>query len=214
MKAAMALIAARGVDGFSLADLSRRARVAQKTLYNSFGSKEALICAAFDFFLEEQAVRFPATEKRTMAGILDQLYERCCDFMQNREWVRASNFLYFSFTVDEEIYGTLKAMALIYFDQFHKVYGDHPDFVTNNPTEYLRLQMANAAHGTVHDWLMGRISDRVFPDAVCLGVVTAMMSFVSGDLRREAGRLVERYAARLRDQPLPSQDSEASASGE
>lgn len=201
--ATMALISECGIDGFNLGDLSRRAKVAQKTLYNSFGSKETLISAAFDYFLEEQGLRFPAHEIHDLEGIISQLHLRCRDFINNREWVRASNFLYFSLTIDDAIYQTLKKMSLIYIEHFYRLYGSHPDLITSSPFYYINLQMANVAHGTVHDWLMGRISDEAFADAVCFGVISTLLAVVKGQLRDDTERMAKRFALRLRAHPLP-----------
>lgn len=205
--ATMALISECGIDGFNLGDLSRRAQVAQKTLYNSFGSKEALISAAFDYFLEEQGLRFPAHEIHDLEGIITQLHLRCRDFINNREWVRASNFLYFSLTIDDGIYQSLKKMSLIYIEHFYRLYGSHPDFITSSAFYYINLQMANVAHGTVHDWLMGRITDEAFADAVCFGVISTLLVVVKAQLRDDAERLATRFAQRLLADPLPIADA-------
>ena len=52
------MIAERGVAGFSMDDLSKRAKVAKRTLYNAFQTKERIIAVAIkesfeqDFFVQ------------------------------------------------------------------------------------------------------------------------------------------------------------------
>lgn len=203
----VALISEQGIDNFSLRALSLRARVAQKTLYNSFGSKEALISTAFDYFLSEQGKRFPLEKMRGVHEIMAQLAQRCEDFIVNRQWSRASNFLYYSFTVDDRIYATLKDMAMLYFRQYFRVHSSHPDFIAGEPSAYAEMQMSNVAHGTVHDWVMGRITDEAFPDAVCLGVVSMLASCVRGTLHTELLDL--RLTIRDRLAELPGPDTNA-----
>ncbi|WP_395001211.1 hypothetical protein [Sphingomonas sp.] len=78
--------------------------------------------------------------------------------------------------------------------------------------------MANAAHGAVHDWLMGRVCDEAFPDVICFSVILTTLVTVKDGLRAEVDALAAQYAAPPVAHPVPvqylqkDQDRDASAS--
>lgn len=59
-RVARALVAERGYDGLTMRDLARAARVAVPTLYNLFGSKDAILVAELEASARQIASRLPA----------------------------------------------------------------------------------------------------------------------------------------------------------
>src|SRR4051794_9182134 len=60
-KAARALIEERGYEGLTMRDLAERARVSVPTLYNLFGSKDAILIAELQDVAAELARSLPKT---------------------------------------------------------------------------------------------------------------------------------------------------------
>jgi len=58
-KAARKLLAERGYEGLTMRDLANAARVAVPTLYNLFGSKDAILVAELEAHARDYAARFP-----------------------------------------------------------------------------------------------------------------------------------------------------------
>ncbi len=198
LKQTLALIAEKGVDGFTLRQLSMRAEVAPKTLYNAFGDKETLIARAIDYYLDNQSETLPPVDLRNIDDIIAQLDGRCRDFIGKREWVRATNLLYFSFTIDDRIYQSLRSMALLYLHPCLELFarsGDLEDWV---PVETVESQFASTVHGITHDWLMGRLPDAQFPDAVNYSLISAMVPLVREELRQTLIVRLRGLGARLK----------------
>src|SRR5438105_2871277 len=61
MAAARKLVAERGYDGLTMRDLARAARVSVPTLYNLFGSKDAILTAELLASATALAARLPKT---------------------------------------------------------------------------------------------------------------------------------------------------------
>ena len=59
-KAARDLVAERGYDGLTMRDLAQAARVSVPTLYNLFGSKDAILVAELEAMVETIRTRVPA----------------------------------------------------------------------------------------------------------------------------------------------------------
>jgi AcrR family transcriptional regulator len=59
LKAARKLVAERGYDGLTMRDLARAARVSVPTLYNLFGSKDAILIAELEHSARTIAARMP-----------------------------------------------------------------------------------------------------------------------------------------------------------
>src|SRR3546814_3315268 len=67
------LVNEEGLEGFSMREISKRANVAPKTLYNAFGDRDRLIgCAIREVYdAVRQNVQF-RTSDRTLEGLLDR----------------------------------------------------------------------------------------------------------------------------------------------
>src|SRR3546814_14879486 len=70
------LVNEEGLEGFSMREISKRANVAPKTLYNAFGDRDRLIgCAIREVYdAVRQNVQF-RTSDRTLEGLLDRAIE-------------------------------------------------------------------------------------------------------------------------------------------
>src|SRR6266851_1962676 len=74
LREARKLLAERGIEGFAVRELCRRAEVAQRTLYNAFQSKDRVIALAIREAYEEVNQRFRyRTSAETLEGFLDRL---------------------------------------------------------------------------------------------------------------------------------------------
>src|SRR5688500_15915675 len=73
LREARKLIAETGLSGFSVRELAHRAGIAQKTLYNAFGSKENVIALAIRQYMDDFNARMTT---RFDHGTLEERLEK------------------------------------------------------------------------------------------------------------------------------------------
>src|ERR1700759_1334726 len=101
LREARKMIAKGGITTLSMDEVSRRAGVAKRTLYNAFQSKERLIAAAIQQYFDEYASRITySTEEATLERILERLIVVARRNMAIRNYTRALMNVYFSHEVD------------------------------------------------------------------------------------------------------------------
>ena len=201
---AFALLIDKGIDDFTLKELSQRAGVAEKTLYNNFGSKDEIIAKVFDYFMDSQSQRMEVANPLDIDDIIEKLSVRAVDFFHHREWARASNYLYFSTNSGEKTYRSLRDMTLIYLRPFLETHRDTGSLSAWVPVDMIEMQLANTAHGVAHDWLMNRLDDDLAPRALVFALLTIMVSVTQGELHEaiqerlaiQGQELKELFAAR------------------
>src|SRR5579862_1973223 len=97
---AQALLDERGVDGFTIRELSRRADVAQRTLYNVFGSKEDIVASAIELHFTSLLPEFPppppGADVEAYLCLMDAILERTINL---RRYATAMATVFFSPTV-------------------------------------------------------------------------------------------------------------------
>jgi AcrR family transcriptional regulator len=161
---AQALIVARGEGGFTIRELSKRAKVAQRTLYNAFGDKESIIARAIE---EHYAELFQEPTYRhksvTAKSVLQNLEKSVRDIMATREYARSMVAVYFSPRANEKIYLALKHVAATGVRNWLDAARRKNWIEEWYPVESMTDRYANAFMATIHDWLIGRIADEDLP---------------------------------------------------
>ncbi len=187
------LIAERGVTGFSLAELGKRAGVAKQTLYYAFGSKEAVVAAAILDYFEEYEAAIPY---RAAPGSLDRLIERQVAIGRRnlgiRNYVAALVSIYFGDA--PQLWSAMHAVAA----QSHRTFVSrlvetgglqgwrNPDEVVDGMVGQLFI--------TANAWVQGRIADERMIDRLVLALLTYLSGLVEGETRAEVDAALERIA--------------------
>ncbi len=158
---AQAIIDELGVEGFTIRELSRRAGVAQRTLYNQFGSKEDILASAIhDHFAGLLAALPPpaaAADFEAQLARIDALVDRTVAL---RRYATAMVGVFFSPTVDRRLYETLRWISG----------GGSAAWVPEalrtgvltklsaEDVERLSTLLINTGYANITDWAAGRIS--------------------------------------------------------
>lgn len=188
---AQALIVEKGESGFTIQELSRRANVAPRTLYNAFGDKEGIIARATE---EHYADRFNSPKywhkKITIKNIMYYIDKSVADILATREYARSMVAVYFSPNANEKVYLALKHTASriirLWIDMAIKNNMVEPWF----PIESLPDRYANVFMTTIHDWLIGRIANEDLPHHVKIEFLLTIGATLKPTHRNQIGKLV------------------------
>ncbi len=154
------LINEEGLEGFSMRELSKRANVAPKTLYNAFGDRDRLIGLAIREMYDalRYNVKFKTSDK-TLSGLLDRAIVLNRGNLKARNYAKAVATIYFAPGTHPELRDILQEMAV----------GNTSEWLTDLRTkgqlhdwvdiEHLTRHMANMEYALILDWATGRVKD-------------------------------------------------------
>ena len=158
---AQAIIDELGVEGFTIRELSRRAGVAQRTLYNQFGSKEDILASAIHDHFAGLLTALPAPPAAADFEMhlerIDALVDRTVAL---KRYATAMVGVFFSPTVDRRLYDTLRWISgggsaawvpeALRTGVLTKLSADDE--------ERLSTLLINTGYANITDWAAGRIS--------------------------------------------------------
>ena len=160
---AQKLLDEQGVEGFTIRELSKRAKVAQRPLYNVFGSKEEIVASTIEKrhkSLMENARLTPIAAEHSLLELrqLDATAEVVYDL---RSYATALAAAFFSPTANDKIYQSLRRVSVEssgnWLDraQIAKIVR----ILSPDEKERLLSLTVNAGYATTLDWAAGRISN-------------------------------------------------------
>jgi len=199
LSTARKMIASHGIAGLNMDEISRRAGVAKRTLYNAFNSKERLIAAAIHQYFEDYEVELvyaspPATAER-MAEHLALMAHRNLDI---RNYTRALLNVYFSHDVDPDIRGTIAEIVAHshrpWIDRLHAERQLQPWVDRTTLVE----DLVRYRYAVAHDWGEERVPDDQFAQTLIRGVMNMMVGATRPRARREIEEVLkdlDKYAA-------------------
>jgi TetR/AcrR family transcriptional repressor of uid operon len=158
---AQALIDEVGVEGFTIRDLSRRADVAPRTLYNLFGSKEDIVASAihdhFAGLLANVSPPPPAADFAENLRRIDTLLDRTIEL---KRYATAMVGVFFSPAVDRRLYDTLRWISEGGSAAWVPRAVEDGVLVRLLPEDRERLStlLVNTGYANITDWAAGRIS--------------------------------------------------------
>ena len=106
------VIEENGIENLSMRELCKRAEVAQRTLYNAFGSKDRIVGLAIQENYLEQVARMKfTTAPDTMEGVIERLARVCMHFGRQRNYLKAVMDLYFAPTVHKDTIQMMRELS-------------------------------------------------------------------------------------------------------
>jgi AcrR family transcriptional regulator len=158
---AQAILDELGVEGFTIRELSRRAGVAPRTLYNQFGSKEDIVASAIHDHFAELLTALPAPPPAAdFAGYLRRIDALADRTISLKRYATAMVGVFFSTSVDPRLYETLRwishAGSVAWLAQ-----AEADGVLSNFPAEdreRLFALLTNSAYANITDWAAGRIA--------------------------------------------------------
>lgn len=186
------LIAEKGLEGFNVRELCRRADIAQRTLYNAFNSKERLIAIAIReaYDAANANIRF-RTSADTLEGIVDRLISINTRNRGARLYARAIATLFFSPNVDEDIWRALQHMVFRNIKLWLARVAEDGELLPFLRQEELAIHVANTEYSIINDWAQGRISDEDYLPQIVRAVLCIAMGATRGKPHEQARKYLE-----------------------
>jgi len=182
------LIAECGIAGFNVRDLCARAHIAQKTLYNAFGSKESVISMAIRQYLADFMDRVDFThDQTTLRGRLERYVKVHSRNIQIRPYTTAIMSVYNSPTADPSIRGAIREVAEAALRPYADAVAQRRNFAAGlDPDRYLQMSVTTQ-YAVLTDWCVGEIPDERLVERMCEMFLVILEGATVGATRREAG---------------------------
>jgi AcrR family transcriptional regulator len=187
LREARLMIAEAGHENFSIRELARRAGVAQKTLYNAFGSKAGIVSSAIVQFAQDLLTRIDVDEEHpSLRNSLTRMVYFNHNAVKVRSYMIALMAITNSPTADPEIGAVVRSLSTVPNLRLARVLaaaGELADGITPEIFAERIVSFINAAHT---DWCVGRISDSRFLAHVCECFLIGFIGLTGGAAREEA----------------------------
>lgn len=112
LKETRKVIEEHGIENLSMRELCKRADVAQRTLYNAFGSKDRIVGLAIrDTYLGQfERMRFNSPAD-SLEGVIDRLVRICTHFGRQKNYIKAVMDIYFSADPHTEVIDMMRELS-------------------------------------------------------------------------------------------------------
>ena len=189
---AQGLLDEMGVEGFTIRELSRRANVAQRTLYNVFGSKEEIVAAAIDEHFADLVRTVAPRPADSLEQQLEGIRRIAHATIGLRRYATAMVGVFFSPTVDRRIYDSLYRISQGAGDGWSGRAGKSKLVAAMGPANRARLNnlIVNQSYSNVTDWAAGRIGDEEFVLRAQLYFLSCIRAHLRARHRAEADALI------------------------
>ena len=190
---ARGLVSEKGIEGWSLAELGKRAGVAKQTLYYAFGSKDEVVASAILDYFEEYEAAIPY---RAAPGSLDRLIERIVGIgrrnLQIRNYVAALITIYYGRSPD--LWQAMHAVS----SRPHRAAVDALDAVDAllpwvDPATLAEMMVGQTIL-VANGWIQGRIDDSEMIDRMAMAVLTELAGSVRPVVRTSIEQTLGRIA--------------------
>jgi AcrR family transcriptional regulator len=183
------MVAERGLAGFSMDEVGKRAGVAKRTLYNAFQTKEHMIAAAIhEYYVENYVARLPYT---TQPGTLQRVVERMLFVMQRnrqiRNYISAVVAIYVSPDANPDIWATMHMMSVNANMQWIESLKKKRQLQPWADARQIADDFARIEYAIINDWCRGHVED----DRLATHLVTTLLTFMAGATRGAARREIE-----------------------
>ncbi|MFC4295892.1 TetR/AcrR family transcriptional regulator [Novosphingobium tardum] len=193
---AQALLSEVGIEEFTIGELSKRAGVAQRTLYRNLGSREDIMARAIAAQHDGLLSTIPPFKARSLAQCLDRAATVARFVIALRGYATAMVTVFFSATIDRRIFEELRGIPLRGYGNFFE---DGVEAGIIRPmTEGEKLlaaqRMPHQSYGLVSDWAAGRLTDEQFVERAPISFLLSMHPFLTDEARAEADAILSAHA--------------------
>lgn len=183
------VIEENGIEKLSMRELSKRADVAQRTLYNAFGSKDRIVGLAIQENYLEQVARMKfATAADTMEGVIERLARVCMHFGRQRNYLKAVMDLYFSPAVHKDTITMMRELSygnsrpwLLQLEQRKQI----SPYLSR---EQIEGDMTDLAFSVMRKWAIGDIGVARMADEAVRGFLVIAVGATTGEAQARALR--------------------------
>jgi len=186
LDAAFGLVSRDGIHAVTMLAIAREAGVAEKTVYNIFGSKTNLAARLVELYQTTVVADFALSDFPDVDEIFASIRAIALDLSRNLNWSQTIAGLYFSNDVEPATYARLQEIGLRHLDAAIALTA-RPFNTDDQPNLALaRHQFANLGYGLVHDLAAGRIDGSQLGDHLCYGLAATLRSLFGSGWRSGA----------------------------
>lgn len=186
LREARLIIAEVGYDNFSIRKLASCADVAQKTLYNAFGSKDGIISCAIIQFAEEMTGDAGTDEAHpSLEGSLRRMLFINSRVMRVRSYLVALMSIHNSPTATPEIRKTVRNLAVEPSQRLAIALGDAGLIAPYVDVVSFSERLAGFIMAGQTDWALGYVPDEKFLDWMCEGFLIGFCGLTIGRAKAE-----------------------------
>jgi AcrR family transcriptional regulator len=182
------LIGELGIEAITMRDLARRCDVVVATLYNQFGSREAIIAAALHSDFEG---RFEPLSQRTLAlGPAEKLRERIGEAARAivgpmRDYTRSVMFFYFHHKPDSTLRAAIHDFVAADFMAIAREIETRGDLQPWVRVDTFADDLITQLYGLVMKWSQGYIPDRRLRSRLLQAATASFIGISRGRSREE-----------------------------
>lgn len=187
LKETRRVIEENGIENLSMRELCKRADVAQRTLYNAFGSKDRIVGLAIqDNYLEQVSRMKFTTAADTMDGVMDRLARVCMHFGRQRNYLKAVMDLYFSPTAHKDTINMMRELSYAnvrpWLDQLEL----RKQLNTSLTREQIEGDMTDLAFSVMRKWTIGEIGVARMAEEAVRGFLVLTVGATTGEAQTRA----------------------------
>ena len=184
---ARAIISELGYENLSIRELARRAEVAQRTLYNAFGSRENIVISAIQEYLKDFSDRVHyAHSSYTVVGRLERLIGTHSRNLQIRPYTTAVMSVYNSQACDPSIRRAIRQLSHDQILPFAEHLAAGRKLAANVTPIGLTESLTTLLYSTLSSWCVGEIPDDSMVERLVETFLMVTASSSIGATREEA----------------------------
>jgi AcrR family transcriptional regulator len=194
---ARALISELGYEKFSIRELARRAGVAQRTLYNAFGSRENIVInAIYQYQSDFSEHSYYANSAMTLLGRLERTIKVHSRNLQIRPYTTAIMAVYNSPASHVSIREAISRLS----NEGTRPYADHlaakRQLAPHVTPENYCAAITRLCYSTLSSWCVGEIADAAMIESMAETFLVVTEASTKGAVKREASQWLQHIRGR------------------
>lgn len=191
------VIEEHGIENLSMRELCKRADVAQRTLYNAFGSKDHIVGLAIRENYLEQIARMKFTAAAdTMEGVIERLARVCMHFGRQRNYMKAVMDLYFSPNPHKDVMEMMRELSYENVRPWLTQLQQHGEINPCLTLEQVADDMTELVFSIMHRWTVGEMGVAKMTEQCVRAFLVLAIGSTTGEAQALAARTLEQRSRR------------------
>lgn len=183
------VIEENGIESLSMRELCKRAGVAQRTLYNAFGSKDRIVGLAIqDNYLEQVSRMKFASAPDTMEGVIERTARVCMHFGRQRNYLKAVMDLYYAPTAHKETITMMRELSYANTRPWLQQVAQRDQINPSLSLEQIENDVTDLAFSVMRKWAIGDFGVARMADEAVRGFLVLVIGATTGDAQARALR--------------------------
>jgi AcrR family transcriptional regulator len=184
-----------GIENLSVRELCKRADIAQRTLYNAFGSKDRVVGIAIrDHYLAQIGRMKFSTPDDSIDGVIERMARVSLRATRQKNYLKAILEVYFSSLPHPDIVDVTRDIArgnvMPWLLRLRSLGQMNPHLAIDEVAD----DMAELVLLIMRRWTVGQISGSAMQDQVIRGFLTLAIGAAIGKAQANASSLLEQHA--------------------